>query len=99
MLDLQSIVNVPASVMARRVGDEVIVLDLAGGEYFGLPDVGARMWECLLDGQSLQEVANIIASEYEVDQATADADVARIVAELRDRGLVAVSPSTALEGD
>jgi hypothetical protein len=93
-INLQDVMSVPKSVMARRVGDEVIVLDLAGGEYFGLPDVGARVWELLLDGKSLVQAAEAIASEYRVDRATAEEDLIRLVMELRDKGLLVASPTT-----
>lgn len=93
-MNLQDVVSIPKSVMARRVGDEVIVLDLNGGEYFGLPDVGARIWELLLDAKSLIQVADAIANEYDVDQATAEGDVIRLVTELGDRGLLVVSTAS-----
>lgn len=91
-MNLQTVVSVPKSVMARRVGDEVIVLDLEGGEYFGLPDVAARIWELLLDGNSLVQVAEAITSEYDVNRAAAEDDVLRLVAELSDKGLLVALP-------
>lgn len=90
-MNLQDVVSIPKSVMARRVGDEVVVLDLSGGEYFGLPDVGARIWELLLDGKSLIQTAAAIAIEYDVGRATAEEDVISLVTELRDKGLLVVS--------
>jgi hypothetical protein len=93
-MNLQDVVSIPKSVMARRVGDEVIVLDLTGGEYFGLPDVGARIWELLLDGQSLMQVAEAITNEYDVERADAEDDVIRLVTELCDKGLLVASPTT-----
>lgn len=92
-MNLRDIVSIPKSVMARRVGDEVIVLDLTGGEYFGLPEVGARIWELLLDGKSLVEVAGVIVSEYDVDRATVERDVLSLVADLSDKGLLVVVPA------
>ena len=41
-MNLQSVFSVPKTVLARRVGDEIVVLDLGGGEYFGLPEYGDR---------------------------------------------------------
>lgn len=97
-MNLQNVVSVPKSVMARRVGDEVIVLDLSGGQYFGLPDVGARIWELLLDGKCLVEVAGTIASEYDVDLVTVEGDLIRLVTELRDKGLLVVSTAAICVG-
>ena len=93
-MNLHDVVSIPKSVMARRVGDEVIVLDLTGGEYFGLPDVGARIWELLLDGKSLIQVADAIAIEYDVDRATAEDDVIRLVSELCGKGLLVASTAS-----
>ena len=92
-MNLRDIVSIPKSVMARRVGNEVIVLDLTGGEYFGLPDVGARIWELLLDGKRLVEVADVIVGEYDVDRATAEHDVLSLVADLSEKGLLVVAPA------
>jgi hypothetical protein len=37
--------------MARTVGDETVILDLANGTYYGLDPVGARMWQLMSEGQ------------------------------------------------
>lgn len=93
MIDLHTRVLIPKSVLARRVGDEVIVLDMERGEYFGLPAVGARIWELLPDGKSLADVADVVASEYDVDRAAAERDVLGLVADLSDKGLLVIAPA------
>ena len=87
-MNLQTIVSVPRRVMARRVGDEVVVLDLERGEYFGLPAAGARIWELLLDGKSLGQVAEVIVNEYNVDLETAELDLIRLAEDLVAHGLL-----------
>lgn len=37
-------VAIPAQVLARRVGEEIVILNLESGVYFGLDPVGARIW-------------------------------------------------------
>ena len=93
IIDLHTCVVVPKSVLARKVGDEVIVLDMERGEYFGLPAVGARIWELLPDCRSLVEVADVIAVEYDVDRATVERDVLSLVADLSEKGLLVVAPA------
>ena len=87
-MNLNSVVSIPANVMARRVGEEVVVLDLSGGQYFGLPVVGGRIWELLVDGKSLREASEVIASEFEVDPLTAERDLVRLVEDLCCKGLL-----------
>jgi hypothetical protein len=38
-------VSVPDDVLMRELDGESIILDLATKNYYGLDDVGARMWQ------------------------------------------------------
>lgn len=87
-LNLESTLSIPPQVMSRLVGDETVILDLASGIYFGLDGVGKRIWEVLKDGNSLGQIAAVIADEYEVDDARAKADVIEFANELLSRGLL-----------
>lgn len=75
--------------MSRLVDDETVILDLASGMYFGLDGVGKRIWESVSSGDNLGETAAAIASEYEVDDEQALADVIEFASDLVERGLLA----------
>jgi hypothetical protein len=75
-------------VHARRFDDEVVVLDLAGGEYYALNTVGARVWEELVGGKTPAEIGAIVASEFAVEPERALSDCLALVEELIARGLV-----------
>jgi hypothetical protein len=87
-LNLESTLSIPPQVMSRLVGEETVILDLVSGIYFGLDGVGKRIWEVLADGNSLGQIAAVIAEEYEVDDARAKADVVEFANELLSRGLL-----------
>lgn len=88
-MNLPATVTISPQVMARRVADEVVLLDLASGHYFGLDAVGARAWELLVEGRALPQVVDTLADEYEVTREQLEADLARLLEELRAAGLVA----------
>jgi hypothetical protein len=52
------------NVHARRFDNEVVILDLTQGLYFGLDEVGAEMWDRFLLGQSPHEIALALAERY-----------------------------------
>lgn len=79
---------VPNHVVARRVGDTVVVLDLQQDKYFGLPKVGARIWDLLIQGNDVNQVVQIIALEYVVSVPTASLDTNALVEQLIDEGLL-----------
>lgn len=87
-MKLSDKVAVPDHVMARQVGEDCVMLDLANGTYFGLDAIGARVWQLLGDGRSLREVCEALVAEYDVTFEQAEADVTSLVAELAANGLV-----------
>jgi hypothetical protein len=88
-MDLTDKLAIPAQVMARTVGDETVILDLASGTYFGLDPVGARIWQLMGERKTLAEICATMLEEYEVEREQLEADVLRLAAELAERGLVA----------
>ncbi|HEY8088317.1 MAG TPA: PqqD family protein [Polyangiaceae bacterium] len=77
-----------AQVHGRRFDDEVVILDLAGGEYYALNAVGARIWEKLVGGSTPAEVARLLEAEFEVDYPRAVSDCLALADELVTRGIL-----------
>jgi hypothetical protein len=75
-------------VIARRVGEETVMLDLANGTYFSLDLVGARIWALLGEGKTLAEICDVLMAEYDVARDAIERDVLSLVEELRAHGLI-----------
>lgn len=73
-------------VIATDLGDELILLDPARGEMFGLNESGRRVWLDL--EHSPDSVAAAIAEEFGIEPARARADVELLLAALTEAGLV-----------
>ncbi len=72
------------------LGQEVVILDLASSSYVGLDDVGAAVWDCLVEPCTVGELEGRLAAVYEVDPAELSQDLRSFLADLIDRGLVVV---------
>ena len=83
-------VTIPAQVMARVVGDETVILDLANGTYYGLDPVGARIWQLMFEGQTLVQICEAMLAEYEVTREDIERDVATLGQTLLDKNLVSI---------
>jgi hypothetical protein len=81
-------VTIPKQVMARQVGDETVILDLASGTYFGLDPVGTRIWQLLAEGRTLAQVSEVILAEYDVLREEVEQDLDQLVKELSARKLI-----------
>lgn len=89
-MNLDQRLSVPAHVMAREVGEEVVILDLDSGTYFGLDAVGAHVWQLLAGGNTLRQVCDEMLTTYEVPAADLERDVIALVESLAAKGLVRV---------
>jgi hypothetical protein len=87
-MDLAGKVSIPREVMSRQVGDELVILDLASGTYFGLDAIGARIWQLMEAGKPLAEVCDVMTGEYDVTRGQMQQDLVNLLAELHARGLV-----------
>ena len=90
-MNLSDRVVIPAQVMARQVGEETIILDLASGTYFGLDAVGAHIWELMGEGKTLAEVCAAMLAEYEVPAEDIERDVIALADTLSSRHLIDVA--------
>ena len=78
----------PKGVMLRELDGEAVLLNLDNGRYYGLDEVGTRLY-ALLTGAATAEAALAAArAEYEVDEVTLHADVTALVERLVDEGLI-----------
>jgi len=87
-MKLSDRVRIPPEVLARQVGEETVMLDLAKGAYFGLDPVGARIWQLLQEGKSLEEVRDAMAEEYEAPAEEIERDLLALVDKLVADGLL-----------
>lgn len=75
--------------IANMVGDEMVVLHLANGTYFGLDPVGALLWETLAGGELPAKACEMILDRYEVDRETVEHDLRQFLGELAQGDLIA----------
>ncbi|HVQ13044.1 MAG TPA: PqqD family peptide modification chaperone [Vicinamibacterales bacterium] len=78
-------------LLASEFGDELVILDLRDGVYYGLEDAGAQIWSLLQKPVSVAEIREALVAAYEVEPARCEQDVRALLAELETRGLVIVT--------
>jgi hypothetical protein len=74
--------------MWQQVSEEVVLVDLSRGEYYGLNDVGSRMWIALEESRDVGIAYERLCGTYEVDQETLRGDLAAFVDRLVGLGLL-----------
>jgi Coenzyme PQQ synthesis protein D (PqqD) len=88
MADLDQSVRPSPDVHSTIVDGEAVLLDLRTEEFIGLNETATRMWECLVDGRTLAEVARCIEEEYCLEPTQARADVFDFVHTMIERQIL-----------
>lgn len=85
-----TVLRVAENVLKRSAGAETVLLDLDSEEFFGLDGVGARAFELFEEPRQLDEVVDVLLTEYEVDRATLLSDVTELATALVSRNLLVI---------
>ena len=80
--------RVSGDVLFQEVGGETVLLDLNSENYFGLDEVGTRIWTLVNEGRNAAEMVDLLLEEYEVDPETLDGDVKHLLKALVEAGLL-----------
>jgi Coenzyme PQQ synthesis protein D (PqqD) len=87
-------IRVPKHVVARAFDTETIVLNLKTGEYHGLNQTAARMFELLRQHGSVPAVASMVANELGQPVDEVAQDVEQLCADLAWRDLLEIDGAT-----
>jgi hypothetical protein len=67
---------------------ELVILDLAAGEYLSLDEIGSRLWNGLIEGRTVEQIAADVVAAYDVSLDQAIADLQGLMKELIDKKLM-----------
>lgn len=86
-------VSVPGHVLVQELAGESVLLDLNSEQYFGLDDVGTRMWKALTTNPTVQAACEALQSNYDVDTEQLRRDLEELVNRLVEHGLLELHTS------
>jgi hypothetical protein len=89
MLDRK--LQIPRHVLSQAVQDETVLLDLKQERYYGLDDVGSRVWALISAGVATSQLTECLMREYDVDERRLRSDLAALLDELVVAGLLEVA--------
>jgi hypothetical protein len=81
-------------VISHEVSGETVLLDLASENYFGLDEVGTRIWQLIQENGDLEFIVKTLLDEYDVAEDTLKADVEKLLTEISDLGLIKIEAAS-----
>lgn len=92
------------SVVARVVAGETLIVPIRGkvgdlSSIYSFNGTGTLIWKLLETPKTVRQLAEAVASEYDVEADHAERDVVVFVDEMKSVGLVDASVAMAMAGD
>ena len=84
----QPLTKDPAAFAETRIDDEIVIMNLASGDFFSLTDSAAAIWDLLDGSRNRAAVLAALADAYDAPQADLATDVDAFLGELRAGGLI-----------
>ncbi len=85
-----TVVSVSKDYVYCKVEDEMVLLGMEDGIYYGLNPVGAFIWDQIKEPKTIDDIRDAILSEYEVEKNECERDLYELLSELVAKGLVEV---------
>ena len=94
MISTSSVVVAAQDQVSSDLGEEVVILQLRNGVYYGLDEVGARIWDLIQEPRTVNEIRDLLLDEYDVEPERCERDLLALLEELVAEGLVEVGDET-----
>ena len=81
-------ITISEEALSQEVNGETVILDLKSESYFGLDEVGTRVWQLLQEHEDVQKVFDAMLEEFDVDANTLASDMKNLINDLIEKGLI-----------
>lgn len=87
-MNLNQTITLSPDVISQEVSGETVLLDLESEHYFGLDEVGTRIWQLAKETDDLNSIYQTLLAEYDVAENRLQQDLGNLLAEISSLGLI-----------
>lgn len=91
MLALSSTIRRNAHLLQAQVANEVVMMSIDAGAYFGIADVGKRIWELIEQPTTVADLCAQLRREYDVTADVCEAETLVFLNDLDRQGIIHVT--------
>lgn len=89
-ISLDDRVGFSQDVMFQDMAGEAVLLNLRTGYYYGLDEIGTRIWSLLNSYRSIDQVYTTLLTEYDVTEDDLERDLLALIDDLCSHGLLSI---------
>jgi len=86
----ETIISQIEEIVASDIDGETVMMSIQNGEYYGLDDIGSRIWELIEKPVKVSDLIDILLERFDVDRETCERDVLKFLNELNEDKILEV---------
>lgn len=87
-IDINAKIARNEEIVSSDMDDEIVMMSIEQGEYYGINAVGSRIWELLEQPRTAAGLCDILLEEYDVPAEECRRDVLAFIEQLFEKKLV-----------
>jgi hypothetical protein len=85
---LKSNIQRNPNIVTSTLDGEIVMMSVENGEYYGLDEIGTRIWGLLEKPVLIEELINSLINEFEVDRQECEHDTLEFLEDLFSKNLI-----------
>jgi hypothetical protein len=95
MLTLNSIIQRAPDVIAAEADQDLIMVSVASGFYYGVSDVAREIWDAIESPRRVSDLVDDLTANYQIDSSSCEEQTLTFLEALLDEGLLQVKDAPA----
>lgn len=76
------------AIVQSKIGNEVVMLDMDSGFYFGLNSVASVIWGLLANEISFEALIDQLMTQFEVERSTCETDTKELMDQMLEKNII-----------
>jgi hypothetical protein len=89
-LSPETIVRRNPKLIANQMDGEIVMMSIDNGEYYGLDEIGSRIWELLETPVRISDLIASLTEEFEVEKDECYNDTLEFLGDLKEKQLLII---------
>lgn len=81
-------------IVFSQMDDEIVMMNLEKGEYYGISPVGSRIWELLETPQTVDDICRTLCKEYAVSPEKCTEEVLIFITQMKEKNIITIIEET-----
>jgi trimethylamine:corrinoid methyltransferase-like protein len=77
-----------SEIVFSQMDDEIVMMDLEKGEYYGISPVGSRIWELVETPRTMPDICTTLCKEYDVSHEKCTKEVLDFIIEMTEKNII-----------